>query len=431
MSFMFCDQDLLQPPEEEAALPQEERPLAAVPMAEPETDLFGAGREWLIWNQLVPEEDVVASCWTQLIDVEQDDGKTLNHTIKYMPLQTPLQVEPVASRPPTTEQRPKSSSGATSAESPKPSSSEAGTSGSASKSRLRWTPELHEKFVIAVAHLGGPDRATPKAVQRLMGVQGITIYHVKSHLQKYRLAKYMPEISEEAKAERRKHDSLLTSLDLGSSYQIAQALQLQMEVQKKLHEQLEIQRELQLRIEAQGQSLQKMLEQQAKLNHPDLPIGMPSSSTNTVVPTPSSLALSDSSNTTTRSEDQHAENSAVSTTLAHSQTTMDKIDQKQTEAGLTSNTLLTEPAAKRACHETSSQVNLSGQANNIVVPRTKPSYAWESPSPQVQRSSRTMQESQQLQTSTAAGSPQKVPQQAHAASISQHPGRVAQKPVQA
>lgn len=75
MSFMFCDQDLLQPPEEEAALPQEERPLAAVPMAEPETDLFGAGREWLIWNQLVPEEDVVASCWTQLIDVEQDDGK--------------------------------------------------------------------------------------------------------------------------------------------------------------------------------------------------------------------------------------------------------------------------------------------------------------------------------------------------------------------
>jgi SHAQKYF class myb-like DNA-binding protein len=34
-----------------------------------------------------------------------------------------------------------------------------------------------------VSDLGGADRATPKAVLRIMGVQGITIYHVKSHLQ--------------------------------------------------------------------------------------------------------------------------------------------------------------------------------------------------------------------------------------------------------
>lgn len=26
------------------------------------------------------------------------------------------------------------------------------------KTRLRWTPELHEKFITAVAHLGGADR---------------------------------------------------------------------------------------------------------------------------------------------------------------------------------------------------------------------------------------------------------------------------------
>ncbi|KAH9603538.1 hypothetical protein KSS87_003831 [Heliosperma pusillum] len=40
---------------------------------------------------------------------------------------------------------------------------------------------------------------------------------------------------------------------------IAQALQIQMEVQRKLHQQIEVQRHLQLRIEAQGKYLQKVL----------------------------------------------------------------------------------------------------------------------------------------------------------------------------
>ncbi|XVE91508.1 hypothetical protein REPUB_Repub01dG0015900 [Reevesia pubescens] len=43
------------------------------------------------------------------------------------------------------------------------------------------------------------------------------------------------------------------------SLQIAQALQMQMEVQRKLHEQIEVQRHLQLRIEAQGKYLQSVL----------------------------------------------------------------------------------------------------------------------------------------------------------------------------
>ncbi|XP_060190937.1 uncharacterized protein LOC132620282 [Lycium barbarum] len=55
--------------------------------------------------------------------------------------------------------------------------------------RLRWTPDLHLSFVRAIERLGGQERATPKLVLQMMNVRGLSIAHVKSHLQMYRSKK--------------------------------------------------------------------------------------------------------------------------------------------------------------------------------------------------------------------------------------------------
>nr|CAD1831332.1 unnamed protein product [Ananas comosus var. bracteatus] len=130
------------------------------------------------------------------------------------------------------------------------------------KTRIRWTQDLHERFVECVNRLGGAEKATPKGILNLMKYEGLTIYHIKSHLQKYRIAKNIPEQTE-GRNDRRTVDDI-QQLDPKTGVDITEALRIQLDVQRQLHEQLEVQRELQLRIEAQGRKLQQMFEQQMK-----------------------------------------------------------------------------------------------------------------------------------------------------------------------
>ncbi|KAL6985658.1 hypothetical protein U1Q18_019033 [Sarracenia purpurea var. burkii] len=153
------------------------------------------------------------------------------------------------------------------------------------KPRLRWTADLHDRFVNAVTQLGGPDKATPKSVLRVMGLKGLTLYHLKSHLQKYRLGQHAKKQNTKEQIEENNggsysdyhevHSSGATTNSTGVNSEpgeipIADALRCQIEVQKRLQEQLEVQKKLQMRIEAQGKYLQAILEKAQKSLNSDV-----------------------------------------------------------------------------------------------------------------------------------------------------------------
>ncbi|PSS24746.1 Protein PHR1-LIKE like [Actinidia chinensis var. chinensis] len=144
------------------------------------------------------------------------------------------------------------------------------------KPRLRWTADLHHRFVDAVTQLGGPTKATPKAILRTMGVKGLTLFHLKSHLQKYRLGKQSVKDLVEAPKDgisasyilERPHTGNSSprypTSDVNEGYEVKEALRAQMEVQSKLHLQVEAEKHVQIRQDAERRYM-AMLEKACKM----------------------------------------------------------------------------------------------------------------------------------------------------------------------
>ncbi|KAK3155621.1 hypothetical protein QOZ80_2BG0205580 [Eleusine coracana subsp. coracana] len=132
------------------------------------------------------------------------------------------------------------------------------------KLRMRWTPELHEQFVEAVNMLGGSEKATPKAIQKVMKVKGLTIYHVKSHLQKYRAVQHRPESSDAGAPPKRSSLTDEAPFPQCKGSNNVEGFRTQIGLQKQLYVQLEIQRKLQLQVEEHSKYLEMIIAKQSE-----------------------------------------------------------------------------------------------------------------------------------------------------------------------
>ncbi|ESW12322.1 hypothetical protein PHAVU_008G103100 [Phaseolus vulgaris] len=181
------------------------------------------------------------------------------------------------------------------------------------KERLRWTQELHDRFVVAVNRLGGPDRATPKGIlkgMKALGNSQLNIYHVKSHLQKYRISKLIPESPTRGKLEKRSISDILPNFSSISAHQLKELLQIQTEMQNRLSDKTEVQRSLKVKIEAQG----RFLERFGQSSHSKTIIGKACKSfaSSTTAPLPSLSEESESLESQTEKEHESVKKQRIS-----------------------------------------------------------------------------------------------------------------------
>ncbi|KAJ6893201.1 hypothetical protein NC652_027274 [Populus alba x Populus x berolinensis] len=111
--------------------------------------------------------------------------------------------------------------------------------------------------------------ATPKAIMRIMGVKGLTLYHLKSHLQKFRLGKQPQNyLNEQAIRDATGHlknlqDAATARIfgdGLNKNIHRNEVLGTQIQAQRTLDEQLKVKHHLQKRIDAQRKYMQTILE---------------------------------------------------------------------------------------------------------------------------------------------------------------------------
>ncbi|OEL19353.1 Myb family transcription factor APL [Dichanthelium oligosanthes] len=171
------------------------------------------------------------------------------------------------------------------------------------KPRLRWTAELHDRFVDAVAQLGGPDiipliralffsLSEIQAREAAQGVWGSYRFSnscsfrfigsnltakiddiIVSCIQYFQLfisikiffissntLSNKPHSAMEMQRNVASSSGVMGRTMNDRSVNVNEALRIQMEVQRRLHGELEVQKHLQMRVEAQGKYMQSILE---------------------------------------------------------------------------------------------------------------------------------------------------------------------------
>ncbi|KAK4768785.1 hypothetical protein SAY86_026935 [Trapa natans] len=156
------------------------------------------------------------------------------------------------------------------------------------KPRLKWTTDLHERFVEAVSHLGGAD-SKYKSEENDVKVVEFSWKTIRGDMADNLIVHFYcrgyTKNSNEANGDSRTNSlsfeepspagaipfvgvdkmheqngaHMSTCTQPNKCVHFSEALQMQIEVQRRLHEQLEVQRHLQIRIEAQGKYLQAVL----------------------------------------------------------------------------------------------------------------------------------------------------------------------------